>query len=309
MPVKEAEVVQISSGQMNFRTMEFWGRDTFILKIANSAYASFTARPHPGWIGLLTPMSWTGDFRLNACRHELNSAYYLDGTHEYTVACQDSVRLLVGIRRRVMDSVLSEISGDIDVDFLSGSRIFDDCSECVFEMEEMISSLQTDGIRHAATFEGTNLSQDQERAVVAKVAHVLLEKMECPTSAWLGQIDDYHITTTIRDAIRDRPLHEDLRLEELYEIAGAGKNRLHKSFVNVYGAPPVRYLKLRRLWRARQFLLDPKNSNCKIGDVAFQFGFPSSGRLAKSYQAVFEELPRDTVKRAKGTASRGAEVL
>ncbi len=304
MPVKEADVVQLAPGQMNFRTIEIWGRDAFVLKIASDAYASFTARPHPGWIGFLLPVSWTGVFRMNGYRHQPNQASYLDGTHDYTVACQESFRLLVGVRRNVMNAVITEISGTVDMDFLSGSRVFGDCAECAMELEEMIASLQADTQKNAETFEGMNLSEDQERAVVAQMANWLLEKMEKPTPAWLGQIEDYHITTTVRDAIRTRPISEHVQLDDLYKIAGVGKNRLHQSFVNVYGAPPVRYLNMRRVWRARQFLLDPTNTDCKIGDVASQFGYPPSGRFAKNYQDVFDELPSNTVKRAKSMARR-----
>lgn len=304
MPVKEAEVVQLAPGQMNFRTLEIWGRNAFILKIESNAYASFTARPHPGWIGLLIPVSWTDVFRVNGYRHAPDRANYLDGTHDFTVACRESVRLLVGVRRDLMNAAIAEISGDVDVDFLAGSRVLDNCSECVTEMEKMIFSLQPDAKNNVDTFEGMNLSADQERAMVEKIARLLLEKMEKPTPAWLGQIEDYRITTTIRDAIKIRPMSETVQLDELYQIAGVGKNRLHQSFVNVYGAPPVRYLNMRRLWRARQFLLEPKNSDCKIGDVASQFGYPSSGRFAQKYQAAFDELPSDTVKRAKSIARR-----
>ncbi len=304
MPVKEAEVVQIASGQINFRTMEIWGRDAFILKIASNAHASFTARPHQGWIGLLIPVSWTAVFRLNGCQHEPNRAYYLDGTHDYTVACEDSVRLLVGIKRNLMNAVIAEISGTIDVDFLSGSRILDNCPECAIEMEEIISSLHPDAKKNVDTFEGANLSADQERAVVSKIANWLVEKMEKPTPAWLGQIEDYHITTTIRDAIKLRPMSEPVKLDALYKIAGVGKNRLHQSFVNVYGAPPVRYLSMRRLWAARQFLLDPENLGFSLKEVASQFGYPSSGRFAEKYRRTFEELPSDTVKSARSTLNR-----
>ena len=304
MPVKEADVVQLAPGQMNFRTMEIWGRDAFVLRIASNAHASFTARPHPGWIGLLIPVSWTGEFRVNGYSHKPNQTSYLDGTHDYTVACRESVRLLVGVRRNVMNAVLAEISGTVDMDFLSGSRIFGDCAECTVEMEEMISALQKGAKIDADTFEGMNLSGDQERTVVEKLAHLLLEKMEKPTPVWLGQIEDYHITTTIRDAIKTLPANEHVQLDDLYKIAGVGKNRLHQSFVNVYGAPPVRYLNMRRLWRVRQFLLNPENADCKIRDVASEFGYPSSGRFAKNYQAVFEELPSETTKRAKSMAQR-----
>ncbi len=302
MPVKEADVVQLAPGQMDFRTMEIWGRDAFALKIESNAHASFTARPHAGWIGLLIPLSWTGEFRTNGYRHAPNQACYLDGTHDFTVACQESVRLLIGVRQSLMNAVLAKISGTVDMDFLSGSRIFDNCAECTVEMEEMISALQKGAKIDADTFEGMNLSKDQERSVVEKIAHFLMEKLDNPTPAWLGQIEDYHITTTIRDAIKTRPLSEHVQLDDLYNIAGVGKNRLHQSFINVYGAPPVRYLNMRRLWRARQFLLNPKNADCKIGDVASEFGYLSSGRFAKNYQAVFEELPKETTKRAKSMA-------
>ena len=302
MPVKEADVVQLAPGQMNFRTIEIWGRDAFVLKIASNAHASFTARPHTGWIGLLIPVSWTGEFRTNGYRHAPNQACYLDGTHDYTVACQESVRILIGVRQSLMNDVLAKISGTVDMDFLSGSRIFDNCAACAVELEEMISLLRTGAKIDADTFEGMNLSGGQERTVIEKIAHLLLEKMEKPTPAWLGQIEDYHITTTIRDAIKTRPLSEHVHLDDLYKIAGVGKNRLHQSFVNVYGAPPVRYLNMRRLWRTRQFLLDPKNADCKIGDVASEFGYPSSGRFANIYKATFDELPSDTVNRAKSRA-------
>lgn len=304
MPVKEADVVQIAPGRMNFRTMEIWGRETFILKIASEAYASFTARPHSGWIGFLVPVTWTDAFRVNGYLHEPDRAYYLDGTHDYTVACQESVRILVGVRRNLMNAAIAEISGDIDVYFLSGSRVFANCKDCISKMKDLIAWLQTESNKAPDSFEGMTLSREQEKAVVQQIATWLLEKMDKPTPAWLGQNDDYHIATKIRDAVKDRPPHETLTLDDLYRIADVGKNRLHQCFTNVYGAPPVRYLSMRQLWRARQFLLDPKNANCKIRDVETRFGYPSSGRFAEKYRTAFDELPSDTIRFARNLSQQ-----
>lgn len=71
---------------------------------------------------------------------------------------------------------------------------------------------------------------------------------------------------------------------------------LRNIFYEVFGKPPVQYLKCMRLEMVRKTLLDPEMAGMSITDIANANGFWHMGQFAKDYRSLFDELPSITRK-------------
>jgi AraC family transcriptional regulator, ethanolamine operon transcriptional activator len=101
-----------------------------------------------------------------------------------------------------------------------------------------------------------------------------------------------HVVRTVLAAVKHHP-DEVPSLQELGRIAGASERALHYAFVQRYGLPPARFIKVYRLNRVRAELkqLDPLKA--RIADVANKWGFWHMGMFAKDYRYWFGELPSE----------------
>jgi AraC-like DNA-binding protein len=85
-------------------------------------------------------------------------------------------------------------------------------------------------------------------------------------------------------------------LAELCSSAGVGQRWLHKSFVDVLGESPYRFIRLARLSKARELFLSPEAKPAVVKTVSLSLGYRLSGRFAADYRSVFGENPSDTLR-------------
>ena len=81
-------------------------------------------------------------------------------------------------------------------------------------------------------------------------------------------------------------------LAELCGAEGVGQRWLHRSFVDILGESPYRYIRLARLSKARELLLLPEAKPAVVKTVSLSLGYCLSGRFAADYRSVFGETPR-----------------
>ena len=123
-----------------------------------------------------------------------------------------------------------------------------------------------------------------------------------PTSAQTGarlvnEAEDYI------DAASVRPVH----ISELCSALKVSRRSLHRAFADTLGIGPVSYLRSRRLSAIRSVLTRRDPAAISIGDLAFEYGFPETGRFAAYYRAHFGETPSETCRqltKRKRTRSR-----
>lgn len=103
-----------------------------------------------------------------------------------------------------------------------------------------------------------------------------------------------------------RPVHRVLRVLEddparawspadLAEISGVSVRRLQQAFREHVGESPMAHLRLLRLRRIREDLLEGRG-DC-VSDLAMGWGFTHLGRFSGDYRAHFGELPSETLAR------------
>jgi len=103
-------------------------------------------------------------------------------------------------------------------------------------------------------------------------------------------------------AVRNAMLREvDRDAFDPFDLAGVNKRSrrfIEAAFARSIGIGPMRYLRILRLHKARQKLLDQKRSHSSIGDIAAEEGFWDWSRFTSYYRRQFNELPSETRMRS-----------
>ena len=93
-------------------------------------------------------------------------------------------------------------------------------------------------------------------------------------------------------------------LADLCAMTGASERTLEYAFREQIGVSPHRYLRLRRLNRAREELCAGEPASIRVTDVAMRWGFWHLGRFAADYQQLFGERPSETVAALRAAPGR-----
>jgi AraC family ethanolamine operon transcriptional activator len=94
------------------------------------------------------------------------------------------------------------------------------------------------------------------------------------------------------DAAGGQPVH----ISELCSALKVSRRSLHRAFTDTLGIGPAVYLRRRRLSAIRSILSRRDSPTISIGNLAFEYGFPETGRFAAYYRAHFGEAPSDTLR-------------
>lgn len=94
----------------------------------------------------------------------------------------------------------------------------------------------------------------------------------------------------------------DLSLAAVCAAVGASRRTLHEGFLELYGLPPMAFLRCVRLCRARRRL----ESGGTVTSAATRSGFDHLGRFAEAYRRHFGERPSETLRLAGGRAGSPA---
>jgi len=84
---------------------------------------------------------------------------------------------------------------------------------------------------------------------------------------------------------------DSISISDLCAAVGATRRTLHLGFVELYGVPPMHYLRAIRLRGAREDLTNARGRDLRVTDVAMKWGFEHLGRFALAYRDFFGELP------------------
>ncbi len=89
----------------------------------------------------------------------------------------------------------------------------------------------------------------------------------------------------------------DVQLDDIARRSGYSRRALELIFKRTTGMPPGRWFMNIRLNGVMRDLLMAR-PDCRVADVAAQWGFRHFSRFAYQYRRVFGELPSETLKRA-----------
>lgn len=88
-----------------------------------------------------------------------------------------------------------------------------------------------------------------------------------------------------------------LSVSELARQAGVPERTLRTAFHRSYGLSPQEYLRIQRLYQARQLLLTSCQDQTTVTQIAFGLGFWDLGRFAGAYGSLYGERPSETLRR------------
>ena len=97
----------------------------------------------------------------------------------------------------------------------------------------------------------------------------------------------------------DGASHEEWPVRRLAHVSGVSEAHFARSFKQVFGVPPHRYLLTRRVERATALLRD---TELPITDIAFQTGWSSLGTFGRTFRDVTGESPGSIRERARAAA-------
>jgi AraC family ethanolamine operon transcriptional activator len=95
-------------------------------------------------------------------------------------------------------------------------------------------------------------------------------------------------------------LHDPPSIRDLCMATACTERSLHHAFLESFGMPPARYLRILRLNAARRALLSGHAGS--VTAAATDFGFFHFGRFAQDYRGLFGETPSETMRRVRGVA-------
>jgi AraC-like DNA-binding protein len=107
----------------------------------------------------------------------------------------------------------------------------------------------------------------------------------------------YLLARRARDFMLDRHANPPT-VSQICTFLNTSERTLHAAFGDLYGVSPKRFLKVRRLFAARQALKSAAIEE-QVSNVAMRLGFWDLGRFAGAYQAMFGELPSETLRRTR----------
>lgn len=84
---------------------------------------------------------------------------------------------------------------------------------------------------------------------------------------------------------------EDIDISDLCEAMGASRRTLHLGFMELYGVPPMKYLRALRLSGVRRDLAKAGRDPANVTAIATDWGFNHLGRFSAYYREFFGELP------------------
>lgn len=91
-------------------------------------------------------------------------------------------------------------------------------------------------------------------------------------------------------------LGQPFKLRDVSAAAGVGLRSLQRSFRDVLGTTPMKYLRTRRLNRVRSALKRETSKSRSITDLAARCGFTHFGHFGVKYKEMFGETPSQTVR-------------
>ncbi|WP_424990921.1 helix-turn-helix domain-containing protein [Fluviibacterium sp. S390] len=92
-------------------------------------------------------------------------------------------------------------------------------------------------------------------------------------------------------------LHDPPTIVELCTAAGVSERTLQYAFRTHFGLSPMTYLRLLRLNRVRDILVDASPGTTSVTAIAMDHGFLHLGRFARDYKRLFGQSPSATLGR------------
>lgn len=91
--------------------------------------------------------------------------------------------------------------------------------------------------------------------------------------------------------------NQKVTVSNLVEVSNMSERTLQLAFLEKYGVSPKEYIKYLKLNDVRGKLINHTSSKGVISEIAKESGFTHLGQFSAAYKKLFNELPKDTLRR------------
>ncbi len=131
---------------------------------------------------------------------------------------------------------------------------------------------------------------DFRHALASMSADLIATALKQPGSRLESPLKSIRLAYKIRDFLRSQ-CRSRVTIKQLSDEFGISTRYMEKIFKTAFDLRPREYNHLIVINRFQAALLDPKNQNRTIGDIAADFDIWHLSRLAQQYKKQFHELP------------------
>jgi AraC-like DNA-binding protein len=305
LPIRGVRIVQLGAGEQAAPSLHAVDRDLVLIHTCSQPLTSSEILPDPDWIALTVPLRWKGDYVYNGLLAEPGDLFLWSGGDAYATRGEARVVLGVGLRRsRLISTIDALLGGGRMGSTLEEGRIRPGTQTASAMRRKLAAGIR--GSLDAPLGNGRFRMQPSiANGLISDLASDLVAHSVSARERDPGRINARRVVRAAQDAMDANGCVQP-SLSDLCAAAGVGQTWLHKCFSEICGAPPMAYVRARRLSVARDRLLDLETPPGSVKDVSLSLGFINSGRFAGDYRALFGETPSMTLAKKEEAKRHGS---
>lgn len=142
-----------------------------------------------------------------------------------------------------------------------------------------------------ALFKAANRIPDRTRHTLTAGLLPFLTVILGPADGNRALVQTSDLRRRLHRYIEQNLTHADLTPAHIAQHFALSRSRLYRLFEDAGGVET--YIRQQRLWHARQALSDIQQRDKRIGDIAFEWGFPDEAYFSRLFRAAYGCAPRD----------------
>jgi AraC-like DNA-binding protein len=291
--VKESESIQLGPGKSEYVSRRVCGRDLIVLSYRVAPKLAVHTVPRKDWAVLVMSLNPRSDLVFNGRVAQPFDLFLSVGADGYMTTGRDRRGVAIAVRKTRLISACAALAGvgaeDVRLRDLVLAREQDSDQRL---RRALICAAAPAGDEPLSPGEFAMLEAVENDLVFLLAERLVPTVCRCPDASPF-RMDALRVVRAAAAVSKALPAPG---LAELCEASGVGQRWLHKSFVDVLGVSPYRYIRLARLSKARELLLSPAAKPVAVKSVSLSVGYRLSGRFASDYRLLFGENPSDTLR-------------
>ena len=121
-----------------------------------------------------------------------------------------------------------------------------------------------------------------------KVMELLYNVMDCSKNIFRQMLQLRQPVKTDIHRVVEENYTSPISLDELAYLSGRSLSSFKREFQDIYGEPPARWIREKRLSKAKQML---RSSNLSVADVAYSLGFENPTHFSRIFKQQYGYAP------------------
>lgn len=253
------------------------------------------AVPSRDYLAFMIPLKWQGDYLYNGRLATRTSLFLSADGSGYFTRGEGRDTMAVGIRRDAFRRAFAAILGPRAEEIPIENLAIDLPASASLALRRSILGYHQRVARFIEHLPSPDMLEQVAEELVLALAETVSQSRQIPPERTRN--------ATALQIVRKAENHwksvgcKQVTLTDLCLAAGVGSTALTAAFNEIYGEPPKKIIRLRRLMNARSQLLLKPSERGSIKGVAITCGFEDAGRFAQIYDRLFGELPSTTLQK------------